>query len=59
MTILQQTCTRCGRKLTREPVAGMGPVCARYVLGIKPVRPREKARKPDSRQPDLFQGAAP
>lgn len=50
-------CTRCNRKLTREPVNGMGPVCARAMLGAKPKRIRiadQRRRASDERQPDLF-----
>lgn len=52
------TCTRCGRKLTNPGIGGMGPVCARAVLGAKPKRihlfDRRRTAGKDERQPDLF-----
>lgn len=33
-------CVKCGRRLTREPVYGMGPVCAKAAFGSKPKRRR-------------------
>lgn len=46
-------CAKCGRKLTREPVQGMGPVCARNVLGVRP-KPARRAMQMDTATPDLF-----
>lgn len=46
-------CTRCGRRLTKPGVQGMGPVCARAVLGSKPKRqPSQPLR--DEMTADLF-----
>jgi hypothetical protein len=47
-------CDRCGRSLTREPIHGMGPVCARAVLGVKPQRVKREQRTDDDATPDLF-----
>ncbi len=48
-------CRRCGRVLKRDPVEGMGPVCARALLGAKPKRiKREDRRSNDDRQAELF-----
>jgi hypothetical protein len=48
-------CLRCGRKLTRPAINGMGPVCARSMYGAKPRRvKREDRRSEDERQEDLF-----
>ena len=52
-------CVRCNRKLTRPPVEGMGPVCARAMLGVKPRRiPREDRRSADERQRGLWEAQA-
>lgn len=48
-------CIRCHRKLTRDPIEGMGPTCARAMLGSKPKRiKREDKRSNDERQRELF-----
>jgi len=51
-------CLKCGRKLTRPPVQGMGPVCAAAALGVKPQHktPRAVQAKRDEQTPDLFEG---
>lgn len=44
-------CKKCNRPLTREPIQGMGPVCARAMLGAKPKRVKREDRKSaDNRQ---------
>jgi hypothetical protein len=44
-------CVRCRRTLKREPIRGMGPVCARAAFGIKAPRlKREDRRSNDDRQ---------
>lgn len=48
-------CIRCGRRLTREPIEGMGPTCARYVLGAKPKREKREPVKRDAQTMELFQ----
>lgn len=50
-------CVKCNRPLKREPVHGMGPVCARSMYGAKPKRVRAD-RKPDVRQGELWAEAA-
>jgi hypothetical protein len=48
-------CVKCGRTLKREPIRGMGPVCARAAFGTKPKRlPREDRRSNDDRQAELL-----
>ena len=52
-------CIKCHRKLTREPIHGMGPVCARALYGTKPRRiAREDRRSDDERQRELWGAAA-
>lgn len=47
------TCTRCGRRLKNISLTGMGPICARAVLGTKP-RAITREVKRDERTPDMF-----
>lgn len=47
-------CIRCHRKLTREPIDGMGPTCARQVLGRKPKREKRERVKRDELTGELF-----
>ena len=53
------TCIRCGRTLKAPTPTGMGPVCARAVLGVKPRRERSEGVpvKRDDRTRDMFEGA--
>jgi hypothetical protein len=51
-------CTRCGRRLKTSGIQGMGPVCARAVLGAKPAKvKREDRRSNDARQMELLEDA--
>lgn len=47
-------CIRCNRKLTREPIEGMGPTCARAVLGRKPKREKREPVKRDEWTREMF-----
>ncbi len=50
-------CVKCGRKLTRPPVQGMGPVCAAAALGVKPQHKTPQAKpQRDEKTADLFEG---
>ena len=48
-------CAKCHRPLTRTPVHGMGPTCARNAFGVKPASPQRRGAKPDERQAALFE----
>ena len=54
-------CTRCGRRLLREPLwvggSALGPKCARAMFGAKPRRVRSEPVR-DERTADLFEGVA-
>jgi hypothetical protein len=53
-------CARCSRPLKNPSTTGMGPVCARAVLGAKPRREKREERKSaDARQIALDLGAQP
>jgi hypothetical protein len=46
-------CVKCGRKLTREPVNGMGPVCARAAFGsvvLGQGKQRKASKRPTRRE---------
>jgi hypothetical protein len=46
-------CTKCGRRLKNPSPNGMGPVCARAVLGAKHKRQRAEPQR-DERTRDMF-----
>lgn len=48
-------CSRCGRALKHESPNGMGPKCARAMLGAKPAPVHvERHVTPDANQAELF-----
>lgn len=50
-------CMRCHRPMKQAYAAGMGPTCARIVLGLL-TRKNEKAQEKDARQVDWVEAAA-
>lgn len=46
-------CSKCGRRMKAATPSGMGPVCARAMLGAKQKR-RRAAAPLDARQRDFF-----
>lgn len=47
-------CTHCGRRMKHASASGMGPVCARAVLGVKPRPASKQPPKRDELTPDMF-----
>ena len=47
-------CVKCGRKLTHEPMNGMGPVCYLAAYGHRPKRERAAAAERDPNTEDMF-----
>lgn len=47
-------CIRCHRKLTREGIEGLGPTCAKQVLGRKPKREKRERVRRDELTREMF-----
>ncbi len=50
-------CARCGRRMKSEGYMGLGPDCARMMLGARKKRVKKDPVRRDTRTRDLFDGA--